>query len=126
MAVAGANRHDIKLLGPTLEAIVVERPEPSEDQPQNLSGDRGYDFNTVRAEAQQHGYVTHIRTRGEEIELKQHVPGFRCRRWVVERTHSWLNRYRRILIRWEKHVENYLGMLHLACAWICFRRSGLC
>lgn len=74
VAVAGANRHDIKLLGPTLEAIVVERPEPSEDQPQNLSGDRGYDFNTVRAEARQHGYVTHIRTRGEEIELKQHVP----------------------------------------------------
>ena len=45
VAVAGANRHDIKLLGPTLEAIVVDRPEPSEEQRQSLSGDRGYDFN---------------------------------------------------------------------------------
>ena len=51
--------------------------------------------------------------------------GFRARRWVVERTHSWMNRFRRILIRWEKKVENYFGMLHLVCAFITYRCSGL-
>jgi nucleotide-binding universal stress UspA family protein len=51
--------------------------------------------------------------------------GYRARRWVVERTHSWLNRFRRLLIRWEKKGENYLGMLHLACAIITSRASGL-
>ena len=45
--------------------------------------------------------------------------------WVVERTHSWMNRFRRILIRWEKKVENYFGLLHLVCAWITYRCSGL-
>ena len=51
--------------------------------------------------------------------------GFKARRWVVERTHSWMNRFRRILIRWEKKVENYFGMLHLVCAFITYRCSGL-
>ena len=47
------------------------------------------------------------------------------RRWVVERTHSWMNRFRRILIRWEKKVENDFGMLHLVCAWIVYECCGL-
>ena len=51
--------------------------------------------------------------------------GFKARRWVVERTHSWMNRFRRILTRWEKKVENYLGLLHLVCAIITYRCAGL-
>ncbi|MFZ0894033.1 MAG: IS5/IS1182 family transposase, partial [Candidatus Nitrosopolaris sp.] len=51
-------------------------------------------------------------------------PKYRARRWVVERTHSWMNRFRRLLIRWEKRIENYIGMLHFACEWITYR-SGL-
>ena len=44
---------------------------------------------------------------------------------MVERTHSWMNRFRRVLIRWEKKVENYFGMLHFVCAWITYRSAGL-
>jgi hypothetical protein len=44
---------------------------------------------------------------------------------LLERTHSWMNRFRRILIRWEKKVENYFGMLHLVCAFITYRCAGL-
>jgi putative transposase len=51
--------------------------------------------------------------------------GQQARRWVVERTHSWMNRFRRILIRWEKNPENYAAMLHLVCAIITFRAAGL-
>ena len=61
--------------------------------------------------------------RQEEI-IKQAV-GFKARRWVVERTHSWMNRFRRILVRWEKKVANYKGMLHLVCAFIAFKQAGL-
>ena len=57
--------------------------------------------------------------------MKKKIPGYRARRWVVERTHSWLNRFRSLLIRWDKKLENYLALLHLACAWITFRASGL-
>ena len=72
-----------------------------------------------------HGIVLwHPYTGGEETALKREA-GFKARRWVVERTHSGMNRFRRILIRWEKKVENYFGMLHFVCAWITYRSAGL-
>ena len=61
---------------------------------------------------------------GKSKADKQAIPGYRARRWVVERAHSWMNRYRRLLIRWEKKVDNYLALLHFACATIAFRAAG--
>jgi putative transposase len=125
VAVDGANRTDMKMLEGTLRAIVIERPEPTQGALQNLCLDKGYDYDEVRELLLAWGYTAHIRTRGEETNAKKRVPGYRTRRWVVERTHSWLNRFRRLLIRWEKKVDNYLAMLHFACAWITFRAAGL-
>ena len=87
---------------------------------QGLCLDAGYDYEEVRQIAQAFGYTTHIRRRGEEAAAK--VAGQKARRWVVERTHSWLNRYRRLLVRWEKKAQNYLAMLHLACALITWKQ----
>jgi transposase len=123
VTVEGANRHDMKLVGPTLEAIMVQRPLPTPEQPQHLCMDKGYDFPEIRELVAAWGYTAHIKSRGQEVTEKQSIPGYRARRWVVERTHSWLNRFRRLLIRWEKNVDNYLGMLHLACAWISYRAA---
>ena len=125
MAVEGAHRHDMKLTKPTLESLIVHRPAPTEEAPQNLCLDKGYDYPEVRELVAKFGYTAHIRSRGEEKWQKKRVPGYRTHRWVVERSHSWLNRFRRLLIRWEKKVENYLAMLHFACAWITFRAAGL-
>jgi transposase len=87
--------------------------------------DKGYDYDEVRELLDEFGFTAHIRARGEEAQaLKQEV-GFKARRWVVERTHSWMNRFRRVLIRWDKKVCNYLGFLHLACAYITYRQAGL-
>jgi putative transposase len=112
----------MKLVGPTLESIAIRRPAPKEDKPQNICLDKGYDYPQVAELVAEWGYTAHIRSRGEEKE-KGVVPGYRARRWVVERTHSWMNRFRRLLVRWEKKVDNYLGMLHLACAWITYRAA---
>jgi transposase len=125
VAVEGANRHDMKLVGPTLEAIMVERPLSTPGQPQHLCMDKGYDFPEIRELVASWGYTGHIKSRSQEISEKQTIPGYRARRWVVERTHSWLNRFRRLLIRWEKKVDNYLAMLHLGCAWITYRAAGV-
>ena len=125
MTVEGANRHDMKLTKPTLESFIVERPQPTEKAPQNLCLDKGYDYPEVEELVEDFGYTAHIRSRGEETQDKKRISGYRARRWVVERTHSWLNRFRRLLIRWEKKVENYLAMLHFACAWVTFRAAGL-
>ena len=120
IVAAGANRHDKVLLEATLDAAVVPRPEPSEEARQHLSLDRGYDYDTSREEAASRGYEVHIPlARGQERQ-QPYAEGSRPRRWVVERTHSWLNRSRRLLVRWEKKAENYLAMLHLACAQLIF------
>ena len=125
LAVAGANRHDMKLVRATIESIVVERPAPTDEQPQGMCLDKGYDFQEVRDILAEFGFTAHIRARGEEAKAIKCEAGFRARRWVVERTHSWMNRFRRILIRWEKKPENYIAFLHFACALIAFRASGL-
>jgi transposase len=113
----------MKLTDGTLQAVVLERPAPTPEQPQHLCLDKGYDYDAVRALVERYGYTAHIRTRGAEQAARQELPGYRARRWVVERTHSWLNRFRRLLIRWEKQVQNYLAMLHFACAYITFRAA---
>lgn len=123
VTVAGANRHDMKMTEATLDSIVIERPEPTPEEPQHLCLDKGFDYDAVREAVEARHYIEHIRARGEEAEAKRDIPGYRARRWVVERTHSWINRFRRLLIRWEKKVENYLAMLELACAYIAFRAA---
>lgn len=115
----------MKMVESTLEAMVIERPEPTEEKPQNLCLDKGYDYPQVCERVEEWGYTAHIRSRGEEAQDRKRIPGYRARRWVVERTHAWLNRFRRLLIRWEKKAENYLAMLHFACAWITFRAAGV-
>ena len=80
---------------------------------------------TSRALAQEFAFTLHLRTRGEELREKGRHIGAKARRWVVERTHSWLNRFRRILIQWEKEPENYLAMLHFAPGIITWRSTAL-
>jgi putative transposase len=121
----GANRNDFKLLRQTIESLALERPEPNTQAPQGMCLDKGYDYNEVREILQEFGFTAHIRARGEEAQAIKKEAGFRARRWVVERTHSWMNRFRAILIRWEKKAKNFLALLHLACAFITFKQAGL-
>jgi putative transposase len=122
LSVSGANTHDKRLVEETLESCPLLAPDGIE---QNLCLDKGYDYKDVAQTALELGYTPHIVTRGEERKLKRRHPRYRARRWVCERTHSWMNRFRRILIRWEKKVENYEAMLHIACAYICFSAAGV-
>ncbi len=125
LAVAGANRHDMKLTRETLESVVVPRPEPTAEHPQGLCLDKGYDCREVRDIVAEFGFTAHIRARGEEAIALKREAGFRARRWVVERAHSWMNRFRRLLVRWEKKPQNYIAFLHFACGLIAFRAAGL-
>ncbi|MCL2001609.1 MAG: IS5 family transposase [Planctomycetes bacterium] len=117
LAVAAANENDITLVAATMESIPVLRPLPTEEAPQHLCLDKGYDARWLRWAISFWGLTPHIRSRGEEAKRD---PGVPARRWVMERTHSWLNRSRRILIHWEKRLANYTAMLHLRCAILVF------
>jgi putative transposase len=125
VVVDGANTHDKRLVEATLDAIAAPRPKPSRTEPQHFCGDKGYDYPDTRELVKEYGYTLHIKSRGDEARDLRGIPRYRARRWVVERTHSWLNRFRRLLIRWEKKADNFLAMLHFACAYITFRSAGL-
>jgi putative transposase len=122
IVVAAANVHDTKLLDATLDAIVVDRPQPTEEAPQHLSLDKGYDNPTGHQAVAAHGYIPHIRRIGEEKLDDKQKPRYPARRWVVERTLGWLNRCRAILVRYDKKAQNYLALLKLACGLLWYRR----
>jgi putative transposase len=123
VVVAGANRPDFKVAQETLDALVVDRPPPTPQQPQGLCLDAGYDYAEIYDLLEARGYTPHIRPQGGEVSPKD--PDKQPRRWVVERTHSWMNRYRALLIRWCKKADCYLGQLQLACALITLKQAGL-
>ena len=125
LAVDGANRHDMKLVRFTVDSMAVDRPAPSPEHPQGLCLDKGYDFAEARRALEEFGFTAHIRSRGEEAQAIKKEAGFKARRWVVERSHGWLNRFRRILVRWDKSPENCTAFLHFACALITLRAAGL-
>jgi putative transposase len=125
VVTAGANEPDMDLLAETLEAVVVPRPRPSETAPQQLCLDKGYDYEICWAEARVHGYTPHIRSRGEERWERHADPSSRPRRWVVDVTHSWLNRFRKLLVSFEELEETHLALIPFACAYIALRRAGV-
>ena len=119
LVVAGANVHDTKLLALTLDSIVVERPDTGIEQ---LCLDKGYDNPTGHEAVAAHGYQRHIRRIGEEKLDLDGEKRYPARRWVVERTLAWLSKCRAILVRYDKKISNYIGLIQLACALLWYRR----
>ena len=120
VVLSGANTHDVKLLEDTLDHIVMLRPEPDQEHPQNLCLDAGYTGSAEKVESR--GYIPHIRPRGKEKKELERNPDFHARRWVVEVTHSFFNRFRKLLVRFEKKTSSYLALIQFACAVIVWRK----
>lgn len=89
LTIEVANRHDMKLLRPTIESIIIKRPEPTEDHPQGMCLDKGYDYDEVRDSLGEFGFTAHIRPRGEEAKAIKREADFKARRWMVDRYMSW-------------------------------------
>jgi putative transposase len=118
VTITSANIHDMKAATDTLDAVIVQGPSCK----QNLCLDKGYDFLEIEKEVIKRKYITYIRHRGEERLIKTR---YSAKRWVVERTNSWHNRFRKLLVRYEKKSENYLSLVYLACYIIVYRRAIL-
>jgi transposase len=122
--VAGANVHDQMLVAGTLKSLPIHRPPPTRRKKQHLCADKGYDAEAVRQAGRRRRYIVHIPKKGQKTSTPKRKHG-KARRWVVERTHSWINRARRLLTRWEKKAANYLGFLHLQFAITALRTAGV-
>ncbi len=123
IAIAAANVHDTQLLEATLASVPVRRPRPTRCRRQHLCLDKAYFGRPSHKIARRFRYTPHVRSRGEEQHARQR--GKKARRWVVEAAHSWTNRARRLLVRWEKKDENYLAFIHLRFAYVALKRTGV-
>ena len=107
----------------TLNNIAVKRPfSKIYRKKQNLYLDKGYDFQEIEDCVIKKGYLPHIRHRGEQSIMKDNNHHHAKRRWVVERTNSWHNRFRKLLVRYEKKLENYFALVCLGCCILIYRR----
>lgn len=125
LAIDGANRNDCKLTEATIASIPIPRPEPTQQAPQGVCLDKAYDHAFIRELLDEKGFTPHIRSRGEEARVLREDLGERARRWVVERVHSWINRYRALLIRWSKKTENHEALLMFCFALITWQQTGI-
>jgi transposase len=119
--VTGANRHDSRAAGAPLASIPVKRPAGGAAGEQHLTADKGYDYPAVRRTVRRRGYTAHIPKRDGQPPKQRGKRSYKAKRWVVERAHSWANRYRRLLVRWEKKETNYVALVHFAFAINLYR-----
>ena len=125
LVIVGANRHDVTQLAAVLGGKVVHQCPDEDAVVENLCADKGYDSAKAREDMMAHGYVPHVRSRGEEKEAKIKHPEYKARRWVIEVSHSWYNLFRKLTIRYEKKVCNWIALHNIAAAIIALRKITL-
>lgn len=120
--MSGANEHDVTMYRNCLASCVVGRPSNKKEK-QHICLDKAYDSEEVRRYLGRH-FIVHIperHNRKQEKKTKRIQGRKKARRWVVERTGAWHNKFRRLKIRYEQRAENYLAFVMFASALICFR-----
>jgi putative transposase len=125
LIVTAANVNDGKRLDEVLSAILVKREQPAQRRNKHLCADAGYRSADNLRVIDQHGYIAHVVDRRQEASAKRRDPNKKARRWVIEVCHSWFNRFRKLLVRYEKLERSFLALNHLAAAIIAFRRVPL-
>ncbi len=118
LCIESASPHEVKLVHSTLVEMVIPEAPP------NLVGDNAYDSDKLDAELKQYGIEVIAPHRSNRKNKTQDGRGLRRyrRRWKIERLFAWLQSFRRLVVRYERHAENFLGMLHLGCCIILLRR----
>jgi putative transposase len=124
--VTGANAHDQSAATELLDQTIVPRPK-TVYRIHHLCADKGYDSEPLRKDVRERNYQVHIRKR--EYANRPHTPEltskrYPARRWVVERTLSWQNDFRSLRIRWAKKADNWLALIHLACAFVLWQMAS--
>lgn len=125
MVLTAANVHDRAVALATLDAVVL-RAGRGVRRPRHLCLDRGYDAASIWAGVRARRITPHIRRqrrRGEPPIPLGPLHRGKPRRWVVERTGSWHNRFRALLVRWERKATNHLALVQLACALIALKHG---
>jgi len=122
IVVTGANRHDVSQIEAILEAMVLIRATPATKKKKHLCADAGYRGKKSEEVMIRFGYIPNIKGRNEEAKELKASPSKKAKRWIVEVAHSWFNRFRKLLVRYEKLERSFLALHHLAASIIAFRK----
>jgi len=117
VAVESATPHEVKFVESTLVQMII--PEA----PHNLIGDNAYDSDRLDARLRSYGIELispHRSNRKNRTQDLRRLRRYR-RRWKIERLFAWLQNFRRLVVRYERYAENFLGMAYLACCMILLR-----
>ena len=125
LVVTGANRHDVSQLQAVLDGVMVNRPNPPHRRNKHLCADAGYTAAPALKIIEEHGYIPHVKGRGHEANELKNDPKKKARRWVVEVAHSWFNRFRKLLVRYEKLDRSFMALNHLAASIMALRKIKL-
>jgi len=117
LIVTGANRHDVSQLANVLQAIIKSPPPDSKIY---LYADKGYDGEPAQEAIKEHGYTPRVHRKKRRVGRP-----WKNRRWIVEVTHSWFNRFRKLLVRYEKLSESYIALHLFAAAIICLKKVAI-
>jgi transposase len=120
--VTAANRHDVTQLTEVLAAQKHWHVPPAKRRSKHLCADAGYCGRAAFDSMMLAGYIPHVQSRSEEARDRQQHPHRRARRWIVEVAHSWFNRFRKLLVRYEKLERSFVALHHLAAAIIVLRK----
>jgi len=138
--ITPASTHDVKVVTNVIDNSIIKQPFVSSKPKEGISRrrwkynhlclDRAYSSKTIRQQIIKRGYVPHIpykKKRGQHSKMacQMNYKTAKNKRWVVERTNSWYNRFRKLFTRYEKKVENYLGLVQLSCSIIIYRKIVL-
>lgn len=120
--MSGANRHDVTQLEKALEQQKRKYPPPALRRSKYLCADNGYCGDPAQVVIEREGYIPHVQGRSQEAQQRRRSPHKRARRWIVEVAQSWFNRFRKLLVRYEKLERSFMALNHLAAAIIVFRK----
>ena len=120
--VTGANRHDVTQVTNVLDAVQVIRKSPPKRRNKHLYADAGYASKEIEIHLLDRGYIPHIKGRKQETEELKKNPSTKTYRWIVEVAHSWFNRFRKLLVRYEKLERSFLALNYLAATIIVLRK----
>jgi len=125
LVVTRTNRHDVSQLEAVLDGVMVNRPNPSQRRNKHLCADAGYTGTPALKIIEEHGCIPHVKGRGQEANELNGDPKKNARRWVVEVAHSWFNRFRKLLVRYEKLDRSFIALNHLAASIMVLRKIKL-
>jgi transposase len=119
IGIASASPHETKLVDDTLDTSFLN------EVPEILIGDKAYDSDRLDERLRDERGIELVapnRARRRRRTQDGRVLRRYCRRWKIERLFAWLNNFRRLVVRWERHSDNFLGFLQLGCMIILMRR----